>query len=163
MESNMLSDKYSKHESIAGKDPWYKVLGYRILMLGVDFLSLAAVFAACSTWMLFKFYTELEFLITHDAKASVVVAFLALGMLQVCAWIMAFVYYCMRKYTPPIVAAIATRIAGNAKDFQLTDKISESDSEQKILLEMPEPPKPVDPKGWDQIVKKVENIVKNKL
>lgn len=156
-----MTDKYSKHEPIAGHSPWYLVIGYRIELLFVDIFSIAAVFAACTTWMMFKYYSMLQYMIDNKTTSTVIITFIGLGLLQMSAWILAFVYYCARKYTPPIVEAIAIRIAGKAQDFKIDSTSTETSITETLTLE--EPPEPVKPKGWDSILKKAEELVKSKI
>ncbi|VVB51793.1 Uncharacterised protein [uncultured archaeon] len=155
--NNEKQAEYSRWEKVAGRDPWYAVLGYRLLMMFVDIFSVAGVFAGIMTWILIKSMNLLLKLATIKLAASAVLGYITFGMMILAAFIFAWTYFAARKFTPPVVEALCDRIAGKAHDIQVTG-IAEDVSHLEATMDVnklydqltKEPPKPAIPEGWPE-------------
>jgi hypothetical protein len=152
--SNAQQQEYRKYESIAGRDPWYSVIAYRILLMFVDVFSIAGVFAGIMTWILLRFMDHMLQLATIKLAASAVISYVTFGMVILAAFIFAWTYFAARKFTPPIVEALAERMAGKGRDItvaaELDENIQTTDTNINVLYKTltETPPVPITPPGW---------------
>jgi len=105
-------DKYAAYEKIVGRDPFWRVAWHRIQLIIVDVLSMASIFAIIMTVILYKSFRVFVYMVDQKVAASVLITFIGMILTVFAAFIFAYTYLCARKYTPPIVEALATRISG---------------------------------------------------
>jgi hypothetical protein len=150
--SNAKQIEYQKWECVAGRDPWYQVIKYRVLLMCVDILSVSGVFAGVMTWLVIRFMDLLLKLATVKLASAAVIGYITFGIMLLAAFIFAWTYFAARKFTPPVVEALAERIAGKGKDITVTADLNEEiktetvDVLYKQLTETP--PEPIVPPGW---------------
>lgn len=113
------SKHYSQHEKIAGRDFFLKVWWYRLVVLVVDLLSMAGLFATVMTIILYKFFKVFLLAIDKNAPGGVLVALCTLGAMILAIFTFAWTYFAARKYTPPIVEALAIKISGGKHDIDV--------------------------------------------
>jgi hypothetical protein len=110
--------RYTEYEKIAGKDFFLSVWGYRFVVLVTDLISVPSTFALMMTAVLYKFFKVFLIAADKNVSASVLVAFCSLGMMILCVFVLSWVYFAMRKFTPAFVEALATKISGG-KDIEV--------------------------------------------
>jgi len=109
---NARIDRYSEYEKIAGRNPWYEVLLYRLLLVFVDTLSMASIFAVMMTVILYKSWKVFTYMVDKQVAPSVLITYIGMLLAVFATFTFAYTYLCARKYTPPIVEALATRLSG---------------------------------------------------
>lgn len=105
-------DKYAAFEKIVGRDSFLSVVWHRSQLIVVDLLSMASIFAIIMTVILYKSFRVFVYMVDQKVAASVLITFIGMILTVFAAFIFAYTYLCARKYTPPIVEALATRISG---------------------------------------------------
>jgi len=152
--SNAKQAEYQKWEPVAGRDAWYRVLAHRLLLMFVDIFSVSGIFAGMMTIILYKFIHVLLELAKLQLAATAILGYITFGMVILAAFIFAWTYFAARKFTPPIVEALAERIAGKEHDIQVSADLNEQivEATQKIDVTYQEltktPPEPITPPGW---------------
>lgn len=109
---------YRDNEKIAGRDPWYQVLWYRILVLLVDVISIAFIFAIQMTIIFYKFMKVLLMLMREPDRQVVLTSYITLGMMIFATLTFAWTYFAARKYAAPMAEALSHRISGCREDHE---------------------------------------------
>lgn len=112
-------DTYRRYEMVAGRDPFWKVWGYRLNMVMVDVFSVSGVFCTIMTIILYKFFKVFLLAADKGLQTGTLVAFCGMGTAIFAVFTMAWVYFAMRKYSPPIVEAVAMRLSGCKGDIEV--------------------------------------------
>lgn len=154
--SNAKQKEYQKWEPVAGRDPWYHVLAHRILLMFVDVLSVSGMFAAMMTIILYKFIHVLIELAKLKLASAAIIGYITFGTMILGAFIFAWTYFAARKFTPPIVEALAERIAGKGHDITVSADLDEKVEKTEITQDVnvlykkltEEPPTPITPPDW---------------
>jgi hypothetical protein len=131
---------YKDFEKIAGRDSIWEVAKYRATLIMVDLLSMAAFFAFSATLVLICYAYMLVFLVKAHVATSVLITYLGMGLAFLGTWLTATIYLCARKYTPPLVEAMAERIAGKGRDIVVAPEPTNTSTASLPKI----PPPPVD-------------------